>query len=193
MIGTTLNVVARRLDAVIRRRLALPPAEKKVILSPFLDLDGSVAIKEENTLVLYPVNIQKDAVAGSGGVAVTPPHPSLAGPPPLYLNIYLVLGMYYQSSQLRYGLDLLTTAISILQGQPSWNRDNTPELPPNVDRLIFEMTSLDFHELSHIWGHLGGKYLPSVVYKMRMIIVDDGVITRVTPVISEVQSSGTSS
>lgn len=190
MIGSTLYFVANRLDEIIRQRLHLTPSEKKLILSPFVDLNGGVAIHEENTLVMFPVNIQKESV-----IANPPARPSFGAgvvdqPPPLHLNLFLVIGVYYEAAQLRYGLDLLTTAISILQGQPLWDHQNTPGLPDGLQKLIFEMESLDFHQQSHIWGHLGGKYLPSVVYKLRMIIIDDGAVQAVTPSVSQIQTTG---
>ena len=52
MIGTTLSFITNQLDSVLHRRLKLPPSERKIILSPFVDLSGGVAVKEENTLVL---------------------------------------------------------------------------------------------------------------------------------------------
>lgn len=190
MIGSTLSFIANRLDEIIRQRLQLTPSERKLILSPFVDLNGSVAIQEENTLVMFPVNIQKDSVAAS-----VPQRPAVGEgivnmPPPLHLNLYLVIGVYYEAAQLKYGLDLLTTAISILQGQPLWNHQNSPDLPEGIQKLVFEMESLDFHQQSHIWGHLGGKYLPSVVYKLRMIIIDDGKVEGVLPSIEQVQTTG---
>ena len=188
MIGSTLNFIANHLDTIVRQRMNLTPAEKKVILSPFVDLNGSVAIQEENTLVLFPVNIQKDAIATSRPIPPQVGTGVISSPPPLHLNVYLVLGVYYKAAQLRYGLDLLTTAISILQGQPLWDQQNTPGLPGAVHKLIFEMESLDFHQQSHIWGHLGGKYLPSVVYKMRMIIINDGKVYGVLPEIQHIQT-----
>ena len=188
MIGTTLSFITNQLDSVLHRRLKLPPSERKIILSPFVDLSGGVAVKEENTLVLFPVNIQKDSVAASRIPSPQVNTGIVSNPPPIYLNLFLVIGVYYDPTQLRYGLDLLTMLISILQGQPLWDQNNTPGLPQGIEKLIFEMESLDFHQQSHIWGHLGGRYLPSVVYKLRMIIIDDGQIETIVPTIGEIQT-----
>ena len=41
-----------------------------------------------------------------------------------------------------------------------------------------EVVSLSMSELSTLWGVLGANYLPSVVYKLRMVTVqEDWVIT----------------
>jgi hypothetical protein len=51
---------------------------------------------------------------------------------------------------------------------------DTPELIPlNIDRLIFDLYSTSFDELNQVWSINGGKYIPSVIYKMRMAMIQD--------------------
>ena len=68
----------------------------------------------------------------------------------------------------------------------------TANAPVNVlDRLdefklIFNLTSPTFEEVNHLWGTLGGKQFPSVLYSMRMLEMqfaasqgESGLITEV--------------
>jgi hypothetical protein len=41
-----------------------------------------------------------------------------------------------------------------------------------IEKLILEMNSLNFDQLNQLWSIIGGKYQPSVVYRMRMVTVD---------------------
>jgi len=42
-------------------------------------------------------------------------------------------------------------------------------IPSSVEQLNFELYSLSFEQSNHLWGILGGKYLPSVLYKVRLV------------------------
>lgn len=192
MIGSILNFIAQEMDAFIRLRMRAHPSEQKVILSPLVDLGGGVAIKEENVLVLSLVNIQKDPIA-------TPSRPydhrdftkvHIQQAPPVHLNLILLLGAYFKPENVKDGLDTLTFGISYLQGKPLWTGQNSPALPSGLEKLTFELESLDFHQQSHLWGAIGAKYFPSVIYKMRMIIIDDGTIDQIVPTIQKTGTSG---
>jgi hypothetical protein len=39
-----------------------------------------------------------------------------------------------------------------------------------------EMFTLNFEQVNHLWSTLGGKYLPSVLYKLRVVGVEDEAI-----------------
>ena len=45
-------------------------------------------------------------------------------------------------------------------------------LDPGIQQLILELYSPSFDQLNQIWASLSIGYLPSVMYKVRMLIVD---------------------
>ena len=52
-----------------------------------------------------------------------------------------------------------------------------------------ELYTMNFEQVNHLWSTLGGKYLPSVLYKMKMIVISDeanqvggGLITEIETV-----------
>lgn len=47
------------------------------------------------------------------------------------------------------------------------------EMPAGVEELIFDLNTLTMQDLNNMWGILGSKYLPSVMYKMRMITISE--------------------
>src|SRR5690606_28220905 len=53
-------------------------------------------------------------------------------------------------------------------------------------RLVFEMNSLTFEQLNHLWGALGAKYRPSVLYKMRLVRLRDALPRAPGPPVTEV-------
>jgi hypothetical protein len=68
---------------------------------------------------------------------------------------------------------------------------NTPRLDPEIDKLIFEMASISPEQLNNVWGCLGAKYMPSVIYKIRMLTYNNNIIREIRPLVSDVESDNT--
>ena len=60
-----------------------------------------------------------------------------------------------------------------------------------IEKLIVEMISLTFEQQNHMWGTLGAKYLPSVLYKVRMLVVQRSAEAPAS-LVSEVQTNQSS-
>lgn len=190
MIGTTLNFIAKTLNNDICQRLKLNPSTQKVILSSIVDPSGSFEVKDSNVLLLKLINIEPDPIANdSMPISRIPGRSDIVETSPLYINLKIVLAAYSKPEQIQSGLDMLTIGMSYFQGKPVWNAQNTPELPSNVDRLVFEMETLDVHQLNHVWGAIGTKYLPSAMYKMKMLVLNDHTIQQISPNISSISTS----
>lgn len=87
-----------------------------------------------------------------------------------------------------YGLALqsLQQVIQFFQQKYVFNQSNTPNLEPEIEKLILEMVNLNLEQLQQVWSVLGGKYHPSVVYKMRMVTIDS-VSDQTGPIIQEIE------
>ncbi|MCA8884260.1 MAG: DUF4255 domain-containing protein [Rhodobacteraceae bacterium] len=46
-----------------------------------------------------------------------------------------------------------------------------PVFPPELQRLVLDMANLTLEEQNNLWGTLGGAYLPSVLYRVRLVEV----------------------
>lgn len=192
MIGSTLDFIAQELNSTICQRLSInPSAVNKVVLSSIIDPDGSITVKEKNVLLLKLINIEMDPMAnGPQPTAQTSINGNIVvETSPIYLNLKIVLAAHFSPEQIKSGLDLLTMGISYLQGKPSWVPQNTPGLPTGTHKLFFEMETLDMHQISHLWGAIGVKYMPSVVYKLKMLTIDDHAIQAVIPEIQTIDTS----
>ncbi len=106
--------------------------------------------------------------------------------PPLFLNLHMLVAGYAQE----YGtaLDNLSTAIAYFQSHAAFVRGQYPQLPADVDRIVVEMRGLDYEQQSYIWGLLGGRYLPSAAYRIRVLRVQSA---RVEGIASPVTGVGT--
>lgn len=92
--------------------------------------------------------------------------------PEIYLNIYLLFG----SNKSEYGIALqrIAQVIAFFQRQHVFTPADTPALGAlNINKLVFDLYSTGFDELNQLWSVMGGKYIPSVVYKMRLAMIQD--------------------
>lgn len=166
MIYYALTAVAEKLNAYFRNRFAL--GQDKVIISGIVNQDGSIAITDPDKVVLTLVNLQQETV---GRINIPNNNPSIN------INLFVLFSVYFNENNYAEGLKFLSAVISFFQANNVLNHQNTPDLDENIDKLVFEMVNQDFQNLSYLWGVLGGKYLPSVLYKVRMITFQEGNIT----------------
>jgi len=55
------------------------------------------------------------------------------------------------------------------QAHPVIDRNTAPKLDPNIDRLTLEFVSLTITEQNELWSSLGTGYLPSLLYRIRVL------------------------
>jgi len=187
MIDTAINHIAKDVNQHLMRTFGLN--EDVVVVSNILEQDGTVATHINNKIVVSLVNIEKETVplsqpqpANASGMRTT------VGNPPIYVNLYLMFASYFSGNNYQEGLKFISNTINYLQGKSVFDQHNTPDLDPNISKLAMEIHNLDITDLSNLWGILSGKYLPSVLYKLRMVTVDAGAVKDQTPVVSKPES-----
>jgi hypothetical protein len=70
-------------------------------------------------------------------------------------------------------LRYLSHVITFFQAHPSFTPDIFPGLDPRIEKLAVEMLPYGPEQLNQMWAYIGAKYLPSVVYRVRMILLQD--------------------
>lgn len=188
MIQAALSHLANQLNAYLKRTNNL--AEDVVVISSLVEADGSVGNHANNKLVLLLTNIEKDTMpqrAGSLGRGFD--GRSLVGGQPLYLNLYVMLAANYAGANYAEALKFISKAIGFFQLQPVFDRQSSPDLDPRIERLVLDIENLNIQDLSNLWGLLGGKYMPSVYYRVRMICVSGDSVMAQLPLASKPDSS----
>ncbi len=165
MIYSVLNIIGERLNFYLKNRFAL--GEDKVILSNIVNQDGSLAITESDKVVITLVNIQEETITSRLNSTVNMARP-------INLNIYVMCSAYFTDKNYPESLKFLSATLSFFQSNCVFTHSNTPDLNRNIEKLTFEIVNQDLQNQSHLWGTLGGKYLPSILYKVRMVTVQEG-------------------
>ena len=131
-----------------------------------------------NKVVASVINIQQEATLRNlprkkPGVSDSGDPVAIAQSPPIYLNLYLL----FSANNTKYedALFYISEVISFFQIEPSFRPNAFPALVPKypdlqrIEMMTAELYSTTFEELNQIWGVLGGKYVPSALYKLRLI------------------------
>jgi hypothetical protein len=96
--------------------------------------------------------------------------------PPIHLNLFLLISA--NCNTYVNSLRSLSKTIEFFQGKKIFTSENTVyETKEDFDvltrfKLIVDLYTPTFEELNYVWGTLGGRQLPSVIYKIQLIEID---------------------
>ncbi len=109
--------------------------------------------------------------------------------PPVHLNLFLLISG--NCNTYTNSLRSISKTIEFFQGKKLFTSENTSyETKEDFDvlehfKLYTMLYTPSFEELNYVWGTLGGRQLPSVIYKIQLIEIDRNV-TITGPLIKEV-------
>ena len=49
------------------------------------------------------------------------------------------------------------------------SRSTSPDMPDGLEKIAIDMENLNMQELNNLWGTIGAKYVPSVVYRLKTV------------------------
>lgn len=187
MIHVAINHIAEQLNQYLKRSFDLH--EDIVVMSNLVELDGTISPQINNRIIICLVNVEKDTAprqsprgaTDAGARRIQHVHP-------LYLNLYLMVAGHFAGNNYAEALKFLSTTIGYFQRRPVFDHVSTPDLDSRIERLTLEIENLQFQELSNLWTVIGGKYLPSVLYKIRMIVIDSDDVVGQVPTLREPRS-----
>ena len=191
MIGNILTHVAKELNDYVCRRQGLSPDIQKVMLSPIQNPDGSMAPRDENVILLTLIDVRQDAATPNvlkGQYQTANGIGYQVNRTALHVNLYLLFTMYFAGDKTREALNFLTYVLQFFQVKSTFTKHNSPGFPANLEKLEFSLETQDFQQKSHMWGLLGLKYMPFVVFKMRVLSFIDNEPEEFIPPITETEA-----
>lgn len=90
--------------------------------------------------------------------------------PRLQINLDVLFAAQFK--QYPQALKFLSRVLTFFQAHPKFTSSDWPALDP-IETLVPELRSLGFEQLNQLWAFIGGKYLPSVVYRIRLVTLQD--------------------
>ncbi len=184
MIDKTLTFLLGELNAYLFNRFGDDRAH--AVLSAVVKQDGTVPEETANKIVLTLINIEREAAAANAAPQYRVEQDSLARvSPPLNVNLLLLISASFEANYAE-SFKLLSAVLGFFQSRPVFTPQSAPSLPRELEKLSFHWVDMDLQAINNLWSVLGSHYLPSVVYKARMLTIQDAWIEDVTPPITGV-------
>jgi hypothetical protein len=185
MITDSLLFIKGRMNA------SSPPASSKIELGNISVYNSGDAFNADlqNKILLSLINVEEDTVARSVDYYKKNNNQIMYTNPPVYLNLTLMFAATHTDYE--SALISLEQVVLFFQRNRYYTVDSSPELVAynqvhnvQVEKITFEIVNLNLEQLHQVWGGLGGHYMPSVIYKMRMLQIDTGEVTgTATPIL----------
>ena len=176
MIHHILSAITDDLNSFLMRKNGAQ--EPVVELSALVNLDGSIAISGKNKVVCSLVNIRQDRTTYNMTLSK-----SEKKNPPVQLNLFILFSAYYQSDNYQEGLKALSNILGFFQGKQIFTPQNTSYLSGNIKKFTLELVDIDLNDIGNFWSALGGRHLPAVLYKCRLISITEDMILEDIPAI----------
>lgn len=193
MIDQALNFIVKKLNEYFQS--SGETQEKPVVLSSLVNQQGEAAPNVSGKIVCSLIGIEKDSKANSRGTSPLPASGSAVyTSPPLFINVYLLFAAHFTPASIddkkyEFGLAALSQVILFFQGNPVFTTQDSPEIGSFSDKLTLEIFEQSQSDQAHMWTVLGAKYMPSVVYKLRMLTFDMKKVSQIAPLTREVVST----
>lgn len=158
-----------------------------VKLSSVVDDAGKYAF-EQDLIGVSIINIEEERTVKTH----LPQHAYLNGQhvisaPELKLNLYLLFAANFKFYE--EALKYLSLILTYFQSYPSFTQEAFPGLDSRIEKLTLELQSPNFEQWNQIWGCNGGKQLPSVIYRVRMVILQPEAPLGIRPAISSISAN----
>ncbi|WP_161887909.1 DUF4255 domain-containing protein [Pontibacter russatus] len=187
MIDKALSLLVTQLN------LYIPEDPPEVILGNIALHDAADQDALHERTVLSLVNVEEEATLKNNRFYHTLPHATQYTHAPVFLNLYLLFAANYLKSYDK-ALTRISAVIRFFQSRKTFDMGSGNSLPPNPDpdelalSLTMELYTMSFEQVNHLWGTLGGKQMPFVMYKARLVMLQDRKILREAPLIEEIKT-----
>jgi len=188
MIDLALDFICKQVNAYLCMKLSINDGSTLIQLANISWNDSeSVSANggDRSNAFISLVNIEEDRISKSPQNYVR----SAGGDviyknPKIYLNLYLLFSVNLTSYS--ESLKRLSYIIQFFQYKNVFNSTNSPDIPAGIDELILDLLTLSYQDLNNLWGIMGSKYLPSAMYKLRLITIDENFMQGTAGIITEV-------
>jgi hypothetical protein len=182
MIIQTMELIRRNLNVFLSNNVLVTP--EPVILGniAYATPDNPATPTDESAQIYMTlVNVEEESTLKNlPAVRQSEIRPMAYVNPALHLNIYLLFSANHQNYT--RAMEDLGRILLFFQGNRIFTVSKTPvastglfatlEEQENNMKIILDLMSPTFEQVNHLWGSLGGKQLPFLLYKARKLEID---------------------
>ncbi len=196
MIHSALDFLVKEINTYLELKNSV--VGEKIVLSNVATQEGNWAIPN-NKLGFSIINIEEERVFKEQRSSLVNAQGNTESfNPEIKLNLYIIITANYTSGdtdpsgiEYKEGLKQLSYVISFFQEKNVFTHTNSPllaQIDPAIQKLVVELYSYSFEQLYNFWSVIGAKYLPSILYRIRMITYQGKAITSQLPSIESIET-----
>jgi hypothetical protein len=161
-------------------------SDNMIDISALLDEGGKVKLPS-NSLAITLVNIDEERVMKmqQPEIKTINGHVSYVNPE-LRINLYILISANFDKYS--EALKLISYALYFFQANNVFESSDFPQLG-EIQRLVPELYTINFDQQNNLWTSLGAKYMPSVIYKLKMLVLQDDAVNRIAPAITTIDNN----
>jgi hypothetical protein len=169
-------------------------SREEVIMYNVSQVDSPSAADKDlkDKIMLSLVNLEEEATLKNGNHFTRNSFDLRYKNPPVYLNLYVLITAHYEDYT--DSLERLSNVVQFFQGKNTFSLKDSPveellkKQSAYEDLLIYmDLFSLSFEQLNHLWGSLGGKQYPFLLYKMRLVRIEENRITAFGNLVTQIE------
>jgi hypothetical protein len=186
MIDKVMDIIRKEVNSYIVKKLNDTTITNRVALTSFVDENGRITIPADS-VGLSLLNIEEEKTLKMAGLVQSSKAESLSpfvSPP---ISLYLQLMFTANFTNYLESLKHISYIMECLQTKPVFDAANTPDMNNiGIPQLFFEMNTLGLEQQHYIWAMIGLRYLPSVVYRVRTLMIFERDVVDEVPNIKEI-------
>lgn len=177
MLDRALAFFAGELNAFFQSRTGI--LGDVVVPGSVVKENGKYAIKDDNIGITI-INIEEEDVLKEQLPDVRLQQGQhVRVEPSLKLNLFVLFAANYKLYD--QALKHLSLVLTYFQSNRVFTPSTHPALDSAIERLSVDLQTLNYDQLNQIWAYIGGKHLPSIVYRVRIVSIQDATLTQVQP------------
>jgi hypothetical protein len=160
------------------------------------DNAATAGVDESAQVYMSLVNVEEEAsLRNQRAIRQSEIRPLAYVNPPIIVNLFIL----FTANHKDYPMALRNLALILLylQGNRTFTLAATPVAPvgvfatpgeqENKIKVTLDLMSLTFEQINHLWGSLGGKQMPFLLFKARQVEIDADRMLQGGGFISEIQ------
>jgi hypothetical protein len=176
MIFDAMKLIQAALQQYILEIEQSPNADPGIVILDNIAMAEDLGGNRENLngrVVMSLVNLQEEVTLKNESYHRLENGRTVYRNPPIQINLFILFSVLHRE-QYETALKRLSRVIEFFQWKKELSFTTTPG-PTNIsdDVQIFpDLYSLTFEQLNYLWGSLGGKQVPFVLYRFRLVALE---------------------
>lgn len=186
MINTVLRVIKEELQQFINLKLHAAQTSEKVVLTSIVDQQGESTIPIDSVgISLYRIVEDRISETEAQNRASYSLGKAVETMPPVRLNLEVLFAANFKNYE--ESLKHISCVVAFFQSRNYFDAASTPTLPQDMSPVSMTLITQSVDQHNHTWSIYGGRYMPSVIYNLRAVYIQEEAIIDKTHLVEDVR------